>query len=198
MNSAHSHPPTAGIVAGGTGQRFGGADKGWVRVAGRPLIEHTVNRVAGQCDPILINANRNLDAYRALGFGVFPDSDINNGPLAGIETLFHASLADLLLIVPIDTPLLPTDLANRLFDALTASADLAIVRTPAGPQRMHALCRRRCLERLVAARAAGITSVGEWQADLHCAEAVFEYDTPFLNVNTPADVANVEKQLEPT
>ncbi|MGH6610696.1 MAG: NTP transferase domain-containing protein, partial [Burkholderiaceae bacterium] len=36
------------ILAGGRGERMGGADKGWVEYHGRPLIEHVVERLTPQ------------------------------------------------------------------------------------------------------------------------------------------------------
>ncbi|WP_290437440.1 NTP transferase domain-containing protein, partial [Aeromonas caviae] len=46
------------ILAGGRATRMGGDDKGWVPLAGTPLIEHVLTRLRPQVNEVLINANR--------------------------------------------------------------------------------------------------------------------------------------------
>lgn len=190
--------PTAGILTGGTAERLGGIDKGWINLAGQPLIAHTIDRVHPQCGPILINANANLTDYRQLGPQVCPDNEgADGGPLAGIERVLRLAPTDHVLIVPVDTPLLPPDLTARLASALDTTTDMTIARTPTGPQRLHLLVRRCCLDDLAAARAEGVKSVGAWQTRLECREVDFISDEPFLNLNTPADIAAAEQQWQP-
>ncbi|MBP9662373.1 MAG: NTP transferase domain-containing protein, partial [Aeromonas sp.] len=51
-------PVSAVILAGGRATRMGGDDKGWVPLAGKPLIVHVLERLRPQVDEVLINANR--------------------------------------------------------------------------------------------------------------------------------------------
>ena len=67
------------ILAGGRGERMGGADKGWVIVDGRPLIVSVVERFAPQVGHLLISANRNIERYAALGEVVEDDTAHVNG-----------------------------------------------------------------------------------------------------------------------
>ena len=60
------------ILAGGQASRMGGKDKGLIELNQKPLIEHVIERLSPQTPRILINANRNQDAYGAFGF-VFSD-----------------------------------------------------------------------------------------------------------------------------
>ena len=46
-------PVSAVVLAGGRATRMGGADKGWVELAGRPLIDHVLDRLRPQVDEIL-------------------------------------------------------------------------------------------------------------------------------------------------
>ena len=77
---------TGVVLAGGQGSRMGGVDKGLVPFRGRPLVEHVIERLRPQVDTILINANRNPEAYAAFGHPVISD-EIEGfaGPLAGFE-----------------------------------------------------------------------------------------------------------------
>ena len=72
------------ILAGGRGERMGGADKGWVVHEGRPLIVSVVERLAPQVGALLISANRNIERYAALGTVVEDDTaTLNSEPFAG-------------------------------------------------------------------------------------------------------------------
>ncbi|WP_426957598.1 NTP transferase domain-containing protein, partial [Bacillus velezensis] len=61
------------VLAGGRGSRMGGVDKGLQLLDGQPLVAHVIARLAPQARVLRISANRNLDAYAALGHQVLPD-----------------------------------------------------------------------------------------------------------------------------
>uniref|UniRef100_UPI0013A58EA9 NTP transferase domain-containing protein n=1 Tax=Aeromonas caviae TaxID=648 RepID=UPI0013A58EA9 len=72
------------ILAGGRATRMGGDDKGWVPLAGTPLIQHVLTRLRPQVDEVLINANRSQARYRQLA-PVIGDAQADfQGPLAGM------------------------------------------------------------------------------------------------------------------
>ena len=62
------------ILAGGLGRRMGGVDKGLELLQGRPMIEHVLERLRPQVGEIVINANQNLERYRAFGHRVVSDA----------------------------------------------------------------------------------------------------------------------------
>ena len=75
---------TGVVLAGGRGSRMGGVDKGLQIVQGMPLAMHAVLRLSPQVGELMINANRNLGAYEAMGVPVWPDPLPDfAGPLAG-------------------------------------------------------------------------------------------------------------------
>ena len=107
------------ILAGGLATRMGGVDKGLVQLQQKPLIQHTTNRIALQADEIIINANREIAQYQALGYVVLQDETSDFiGPLAGFSLGLKHAKHDYLLTVPCDSPLLPLDLAERLLENL--------------------------------------------------------------------------------
>ena len=71
------------VLAGGLGRRMGGVDKGLQPLHGKAMVEHVLARLAPQVDEIVINANQNLEIYRAFGYRVVSD-EIGGfaGPLA--------------------------------------------------------------------------------------------------------------------
>lgn len=115
------------ILAGGQGRRMGGIDKGLTKYEGKYLIEHVIAKLAPQVDDIIINANRNIDRYLALGFPVVAD-EIGGfaGPLAGIASAVPACRHDWIIIVPCDMPFLPDDLVSTLAAHTDQSKAIAV------------------------------------------------------------------------
>src|SRR5262245_31021284 len=103
------------VLAGGRATRMGGGDQGLQLLEGEALVQHALRRLAPQVRPLMINANRNLETYAALGVPVWPDADADfAGPLAGfLAGLTHCE-TDWLATVPCDTPGFPLDLVERL------------------------------------------------------------------------------------
>lgn len=103
------------ILAGGRATRMNGVDKGLVQLQQKPLIQYVIERLATQVHEIIINANREIMQYQALGYPVLMDETADFiGPLAGISLGLKQAKHDYLLSVPCDSPLLPLDLAQRL------------------------------------------------------------------------------------
>jgi molybdopterin-guanine dinucleotide biosynthesis protein A len=187
---------TAGILAGGAGRRLGGIDKGWFELAGQSLIRRTIARIAPQCGAIVISANRSLARYRALGYPVCADGGTAFcGPLAGIAAVLAASATPYVLTVPVDTPLLPTDLAERLTAALHADTEIAVACCSGRSHRLHALMRRDLLANLQAALANGTRAVHAWQAGLDQVMVAWSDSAYFANINNEDDAAAIADWL---
>lgn len=176
------------ILAGGRGARMGGADKGLADFRGRPLIDVVIERLAPQVDRILINANRNSDAYRACGCEVIADADPASfsGPLAGLRAGLAACATPWLAAVPCDVPGFPRDLVARLQAGL-AGADAAYAVTDSGAHPVFLLCRRELLDPLDAWLADGHRRMTAWLATVQARTVRFDDEAAFTNLNTPQD-----------
>jgi len=191
-------PVTGVILAGGRGQRLGGEDKGWVEVAGRPLIVQVLEALGPQVDALLINANRSRDRYLGLGFPVIDDAlEGFQGPLSGIASALSAAATPLVLVVPCDGPRLPPDLARRLRRALLdADAEIAVAHDGAQLQPTHALLRRELHPNLRASLEAGERAVHRWYAQHKSVTVDFsDWREAFRNVNTEPDRQALERAL---
>ena len=181
------------ILAGGQGSRLGGVDKGLQLFAGQPLVRHALQRLAPQVGRVMISANRNLEAYRQMGVPVWPDpSDLAGyeGPLAGFLAGLQHCETPYLVTVPCDCPRFPADLVQRLSQALADNqADLAIARTPLGPEPAFCLIKRELQASLLAYMQSGHRKIERWTAQQRRAEAVFDDDRAVFNINTPDDLA---------
>ncbi|MGL4668701.1 MAG: molybdenum cofactor guanylyltransferase MobA [Saezia sp.] len=122
-SSRHFKERITGLVlAGGASQRLQGhpQGKGLLPLQGKPLVAHVVRRLKPQVGQLAINANHYLDQYQALGFPVWSDIKEDDwedfpGPLAGILTGLHHLQTEWLITVPCDSPLLPDDLVEKLY-----------------------------------------------------------------------------------
>src|SRR3984957_10946309 len=119
------------VLAGGRGTRMGGIDKGLQPHLGVPLAQHALERLKPQVAALMLNANRNLPAYQAMGVPVWPDEMPDfPGPLAGMLAGLEHCRTAYLVTVPCDSPNFPADLVARLLEGLLdASADLATAYT---------------------------------------------------------------------
>lgn len=185
------------ILAGGLSTRMGGHDKGLQLVDGRPMVRHVIERLHPQVGSVLINANRHLDDYAALGLPVV--SDVISGyagPLAGLHAGLSQCTTPYLLSVPCDCPYLPTDLASRLGDALISSgAQAAYAVTMNENQTEHhpvfCLIKRETLVALSDYLNTGGRKVITWLLSLDHAQVPFDDRAAFLNINTPDDLSAI-------
>ncbi len=177
---------------------MGGLDKGLMLFQNKPLITHVITRLTPQVDEIIINANREIESYKALGYQVRQDEIADfAGPLAGMQLGLKYATSDYLLTAPCDSPLLPLDLADRLHAALLQHhADIAIVSSDGNTHPVFCLCKKSALTALNDYLKHGGRKVSEWQQSLNhvyvdfsnCAEA-------FTNLNTQRDLADFEAKI---
>ena len=136
-----------------------------------------------------ISANRNLDAYAALGHGVLTDPPGLEfaGPLAGMLAGLAAIPADAwLLTAPCDGPRLPPDLAQRLLDAAQAHG-IAFAQA-AREHPAHALLHARLRAPLAAHLHAGGRAVLAWMRSQPHGVAHFDDEAAFANFNQMSDL----------
>ncbi|MCS3459535.1 molybdenum cofactor guanylyltransferase MobA [Aeromonas sp. BIGb0445] len=189
-------PVSAVILAGGRATRMGGEDKGWVPLAGKPLIVHVLERLRPQVDEVLINANRSEERYRALA-PVIDDGNGNFlGPLAGMQAGLAAARHDWVLFVPCDGPGLPMDLMSRFRAALTPDIELVVAHDGSHLQPVVALLHKSLLPSLRQALAEGERKIACWFARHRMAVVSF-VDQPdaFINLNDQTELAAYEARL---
>lgn len=192
---------TGVILAGGRATRMGGIDKGLVPLAGRPMVEHIMERLRPQTTALIINANRSHETYERYDFPLVADRIGDYaGPLAGMASGLQAAETPWIVTVPCDSPLVPPDLVARLWTALQQDqAELAVAFGHERMQPVFALLPRTLLPSLEAFLDSGERKIDRWYAKHKMALARFD-DSPeaFLNVNTPAERDALELRLMPT
>lgn len=178
-----------GILAGGRGERFGGRDKGWIEVEGRPQIDRLLAVCAAARARTMVSANRHLDAYRARGADVVPDRWPDHpGPFAGLASLFAALREHWLLTVPVDALRLPCDYAERMLAARgEETLHVVVAQDDGGLQPLFALYPAGLAAHAIETFESGRRSVREWQHRFPVYPCRFD-GWRFGNINSPADL----------
>jgi molybdopterin-guanine dinucleotide biosynthesis protein A len=186
------------ILAGGRATRMGGVDKGLQLHLGVPLAQHALNRLRPQVAALLLNANRNLAAYRAMGVPVWPDEIPDfPGPLAGMLAGLEHCSTPYLVTVPCDSPNFPIDLvANLAQGMVNANADLATAYTrEAGELRaqpVFCLMKTALRGSLRAFIDSGERKTGLFAAQNNAAKVIFHDAAAFANANTLPELADLQ------
>ena len=192
--TAHRSLVTGLVLAGGMGRRMDSRDKGLVAFRGKPMVAHVIERLAPQVSALIINANRNLDQYGALGYPVISD-EISGyaGPLAGLHAGLRACSTPLIVTTPCDSPFLPNDLVVRLHAAMEENiAELAVAKTGDQAHPVFTLCNVSLLPSLTAFLESGGRKIDAWYASYRVVEVQFEDEAAFANINTIDELQHLQ------
>jgi len=187
------------ILAGGQSRRFGGGDKGFADLDGRPVLSHVIERFRPQVGRLILNANGDLSRFASFGLEVVADREIpGQGPLSGILTALewakrHAPDCTAVATVSTDVPFLALNLIQRLE---AERGDGVAIAVSAG-RRHPTIAIWPLTSRIAVADALqrGALSVDALAAELNAVAVPFpmgEIDgvtiDPFFNVNRPEDL----------
>lgn len=180
------------IIAGGRAERMGGGDKCLLSIAGQPLLDHVLDRLAPQCSQVALNANGDPLRFRRYRLTVLADKDADQaGPLAGVLAAMEWAKgqgAAHVVTVAADTPFFPRDLVARLSAVggfTLAASQAAGDETP----QLHPVFGFWPVDLAVELRAAlgrGERKVRMWAMEHGAQSVVFPYAgvDPFFNINT--------------
>jgi molybdopterin-guanine dinucleotide biosynthesis protein A len=125
------------VLAGGKSSRMG-ADKAFLELGGKTLLNIALGLAAGVCERVAIVGDRARFGSEAIE-DIFPDS----GPLGGIHAALTTTKSDLNLVVAVDTPFLePKFLRWMLHRAATTHSIVTVPRLASGFQPLCAVYRR--------------------------------------------------------
>ena len=182
------------IIAGGKSKRMG-SEKALAKLGNKSLIVRVIDRLMPQVEDVVINANGDSKRFEFLELDIIPDIETAiDTPLAGIHAALTYAIEegyDAVVTVPSDAPFLPHDLVRQLSGTKPAFANSKgqdHFLTGFWPVKVLPNLQ---IEMLKSNRVKdwvfkiGATKVN-WRAD--------DYD-PFMNINTPADMAAALKDL---
>ena len=178
------------ILAGGKARRLGGGDKPLLPLRDASILDRLVSVMRGEVGNCAISSNGDPARFGRFGLPVLADGHFEGeGPLAGVLAGLNWACglgAKGLLSVPGDTPFIPPGLAAALAPAPACAA------SNGRPHYLVALwpvTARETLHQLLSAShrrdvAHFARQIGTRQVEF----PVTKWD-PFLNINTPEDLA---------
>jgi molybdopterin-guanine dinucleotide biosynthesis protein A len=198
------------VLAGGFSSRLG-QDKGFLKLANKPLIKHVVDAVSPVVDETVVVTN---SQERVTKYAKITGSDVKfvvdvcelRSPLIGALTGFGVVHGKHSILLPFDTPFVSREVAWLLFELCTNRAAV-IPRWPNGHiepihavyQTEHALEAAKSavaeeklnvsgmIEKLRGVRYVSTMVIQQLDPDLHT----------FFNVNTPVDLEKAMAIIKP-
>lgn len=193
------------ILAGGRGERLGGAIKSELVLGGVRLLDRVAARLDA-CVPLLVAHGRTDPAALRLPVGMIAVPDLDGdyaGPLAGVAGVIAylntlATPPELLVSVAVDTPLLPADFVERLVAGL-GEAPAAVASYCSQPYPTNTIWRVARFRDLPARVAAGtaprsLKSLAAAAGGINVEWPTTTAGDPFANVNTPEDLAELQRR----
>jgi molybdopterin-guanine dinucleotide biosynthesis protein A len=165
-----------------------GQDKPLLDYDGIPMIDRV--RASGPNVPLLISANRHLEAYQTRG-AVFTDQEVNTcaeTPLNGILGGLERASTEWLLVSPGDTPELPAGWWKALRLAVVRGSDGAVVHDGLRQQHLHLLLRTTLAPSLRQFLQAGHYEVWRFLQLSQIKRAHVPHPEWFINVNTEQEL----------
>lgn len=172
-----------------------GTDKALVNLAGRPLLQHVIDRVGALGVPTRLISHH--PDHAAFGLPVVADARAGAGPLGGLYTALTTAGAGWVLVVACDMPTLNTRLLAHLLTVAqdTPGAAAVVPRWEGRAHPLHAAYHVSALPIITAQLDAGTLALGalfdrltvRWVDDAEIAR----FDptgASFANLNTLADV----------
>ena len=199
------------VLAGGRSSRMG-KDKSLLPLAGRPLLDHVIEKLRPQLDEIVLNVNGDPARFASFGLPIVRDSiDGHLGPLAGI----HAGLAwakanrskkRFVITAAADTPFFPADLVSMLCGATDmADPKLVVAKSESGVHPVFGLWPVALAPRIEESLRRGERKTLDFVAAHQAKEVEFppiliggRAVDPFFNINRPDDPAEAEALLRAT
>lgn len=186
------------VLAGGQARRMQQQDKGLVLFKQRPLVSYPIAALAAVTNHVVISANRNQAIYQQWQYPVISDAtDDFDGPLAGILAAMDYLDAEILLVLPCDSPLFTAAHLQQLLDGLTEQFDIAVAYDGEHLHPVFLAIRIQLKASLQAYLANGERRLQNWIFQHRVNQVDFSQQAQiFTNVNTLAELERLEAHCD--
>ena len=193
------------ILAGGGARRLGGNGKAFIDIAGVPLVQLTITSFQDQVNNLAINS-RDSKIFSDFSIPIIEDTVIEDGgagPLAGISSAIKwaktlKNIKTHVAIVPVDTPLLPLDLVQRLsLDLSINNSDIIMASSNGNIYPVIGLWSLALDTYLDKALYKGVRKIDAFTRlfNVSVVDWAFNSIDPFFNINQPEDIILAEKYI---
>lgn len=193
------------ILAAGRSSRMN-VNKVLATLAGKPLLDHVIDRLTPQVNQLFINGDPETCGQRANHF-IADRLDGFRGPLTGLYSALASDMVSsesrpsYLMLAPCDGPFLPCNLVTELHrQVVDRDADIACIRYQGFVQPTFSLWHKRTRSAVQVALLED--GNGGFKPLLNHLNTVYldwpeQQVNPFFNINSPADLALAERTLCP-
>ena len=194
------------ILAGGNARRLGGKGKAFIEVIGVPLINLVIQKFEPQVSKVAINT-RDKNNFSNYNYPIIEDvinEEGGSGPLAGISSAIKwaktlNNLVSHVVVVPVDTPLLPEDLVNRM--SLELKINKPDIIFSSSNNNIYPVVSMWSLEMdsyLDQALHQGVRKIDLFTSSYNVSIIDWSFNDidPFFNINRPEDVELAEKYIK--
>jgi molybdopterin-guanine dinucleotide biosynthesis protein A len=184
------------VLAGGLARRMNKQDKGLIEYHNKSMVTYAVKAMMEVTDNVVINANRNLDAYAQFGCEVITDqTNTFDGPLAGILSAMMYAETSIVCVIPCDSPLIKAKHLQRLLIALDDTVDIAVASDGNRMQPVFLALKTSLQSDLEAYLQAGERKIDVWLQQHSLRVVDFSQDKNiFMNINTLDELNTLENQ----
>ncbi|MFH1148852.1 MAG: molybdenum cofactor guanylyltransferase [Actinomycetota bacterium] len=193
------------ILAGGRSRRMPG-DKALMEVGGRSVIDIQLEVTAGLFEETLLVVNEGrvgaLARYEERGVRVLEETVRGMGPLGGIASGLELSKTRENFVLACDMPFIRREAVAFVLGCLPGY-QVAVPRTSAGLEPLHAAYNRECLGAIQKQLELGDLRVTGFYHEVRVRFVEWEEIAPFdptsrflLNMNSPEDVRRASAVLE--
>ena len=192
------------VLAGGRSIRMVDHNKVFAPLAGKPLVQHVIDRIRPQVDALALSVESTSPVFEAFGLAQLPDPTPGfRGPLGGLlAALRHfANSHEWVVVVPCDAPFVPPDFVKALHDRATeAAAHCAVVVYEDETQPTFSIWHRGLLAELeIAVGQDGLSGFKQFMRTIPVARLDWPpaEPPPFFNINDPAALERASSWLQP-
>lgn len=188
------------ILAGGENKRYNGIVKANLLINGKPIIARTLEVLNPIFDDILIVTNSKDQFSDYSNYKMVSDIFEKVGPLGGLHAALNSTSRDAVFMVASDMPLLSGEIITDMLEQfVSCNCEILIPRHNGLDEPLHAIYSRSLLERLDNF----LNSSKQYAIRDFLKLAVVDYFAvdienvnPFLNINRPADMAQIEEIMK--
>lgn len=138
---------TGVILAGGLNSRFSGANKAFMEIGNKRILDHIYDLFNGLFEEIILVTN-DPEKYLDWNMKIVTDIYSSRSSLTGIHAgLFYATGSHA-FITACDTPFLKKELIETILSAVEPQTDIIIPETSSGIEPLCAVYSKRCLKHI--------------------------------------------------
>lgn len=193
------HDVSIAVLAGGKSRRMG-QNKSFVRLNGKPMIEHIIEQLASLELPIFVVTN-DLEAYAHYGLPLVPDVVSDRGAMGGIYTALQWSFTPYVLCAACDMPFLNPALLRLLIEH-RADCDAVVARLCDVWQVFPGVYSHACLPTLEVSLSTGqfqlqsiLSTLQIYPLNIDELRIIDPQLQSFINLNTPDELAHYGQTL---